>query len=146
MECFASPLNCRYAPFCSAYPDTDAPFGSAGSFLDFQPVSGSFEANPPFESELFLAAVRHAEKLLSRGALGKQQQPLSFAFVCPGWEDMEAWVAMEESRFLTRKIVISKVRIFPRFRPPLSCPEFTLYFICGIGTSCPPAPPSVVLC
>ena len=26
-ECFASPLNCRFAPFGSAYPDTDAAFG-----------------------------------------------------------------------------------------------------------------------
>lgn len=114
MECFASPLNCRFAPFCSAFPDTDAPFGSAGSFLDFKPDSGSFEANPPFESELFLAAVRHAEALLSRGGeKGSKQQPLSFAFVCPGWEDMEAWVAMESSPFLTRKIVIAKVRSSP---------------------------------
>ena len=32
-ECFASPLNCRYEQFCSAFPDTDAPFGSFGSFL-----------------------------------------------------------------------------------------------------------------
>lgn len=106
MECFASPLNCRFAPFCSAFPDTDAAFGSAGSFLDFKPHSGSFEANPPFESELFLASVRYIEALLGRGEAG----PLSFAVVCPGWEDMEAWAAMDASLFLRRKIVIAKVR------------------------------------
>lgn len=27
MECFASPLNCRYGTYCSAFEDTDAPFG-----------------------------------------------------------------------------------------------------------------------
>ena len=27
-ELFASPLNCRWASFCSAFADTDAPFGS----------------------------------------------------------------------------------------------------------------------
>lgn len=27
MECFASPFNCRYASYCSAFADTDAPFG-----------------------------------------------------------------------------------------------------------------------
>lgn len=27
MECFASPFNCRYASYCSAFRDTDAPFG-----------------------------------------------------------------------------------------------------------------------
>lgn len=27
MECFASPFNCRYTRFCSAFADTDKPFG-----------------------------------------------------------------------------------------------------------------------
>lgn len=40
MECFASPLNCRYSRFCSAFLDTDCAFGSVGSFFDFSPRSG----------------------------------------------------------------------------------------------------------
>jgi len=32
-ECFASPMNRRHARFCSAFADTDAPFGSSGSLL-----------------------------------------------------------------------------------------------------------------
>ena len=28
MECFASPFNCYWSRFGSAFPDTDAPFGS----------------------------------------------------------------------------------------------------------------------
>jgi hypothetical protein len=40
MECFASPLNCRYSRFCSAFLDTDFAFGSVGSFFDFSPRSG----------------------------------------------------------------------------------------------------------
>lgn len=51
-EMFASPLNCRYANFCSAFPDVDVPFGSLGSFFQFQPMEGSFEANPPFVPEV----------------------------------------------------------------------------------------------
>ncbi len=57
-EGFASPLNCRYAPFCSAFHDTDKDFGSFGSFFDvfrdeicfkrYFPYGGSFEFNPPF--------------------------------------------------------------------------------------------------
>ena len=49
-ECFASPLNCFYGAFCSAFPDTDARFGSSGSFWKWKPPAsgGSFEANPPF--------------------------------------------------------------------------------------------------
>ena len=35
-EGFASPLNCRLGAghFCSAFPDTDAAFGSLGSFFN----------------------------------------------------------------------------------------------------------------
>ena len=55
MECFASPLNCRWGRFCSAFPDVDAAFGSVGSFFRFTPTSGSFEANPPFEPALIMA-------------------------------------------------------------------------------------------
>lgn len=29
-ECFASPLNCYFKQFCSAFPDTDGFFGSRG--------------------------------------------------------------------------------------------------------------------
>ena len=47
-ECFGSPLNCHFTTFCSAYADTDAVFGSRGSFFDFRPTSGCYEANPPF--------------------------------------------------------------------------------------------------
>jgi phosphorylated CTD-interacting factor 1 len=36
-EGFASPLNCRWLRYCSAFPDTDAPFGSLGSFFGFRP-------------------------------------------------------------------------------------------------------------
>lgn len=32
-ECFASPLNAAFSRFGSAFPDVDAPFGSAGSFF-----------------------------------------------------------------------------------------------------------------
>ena len=48
VECFASPLNARYERFCSAFgDDLEAQFGSLGSFFDFDPREGSFEANPP---------------------------------------------------------------------------------------------------
>jgi hypothetical protein len=34
-ECFASPLNCNFEHYCSAFLDTDYLFGSCGSFFDF---------------------------------------------------------------------------------------------------------------
>uniref|UniRef100_A0A8C5R6I7 mRNA (2'-O-methyladenosine-N(6)-)-methyltransferase n=1 Tax=Leptobrachium leishanense TaxID=445787 RepID=A0A8C5R6I7_9ANUR len=61
-ECFASPLNCYFKQYCSAFPDTDGYFGSRGPFLSFFPASGSFEANPPFSEELMDAMVTHFER------------------------------------------------------------------------------------
>ena len=63
-ECFASPLNCFYKQFCSAFPDVDCYFGSRGSFFDFKPKSGSFQANPPFSEEVMLGMVHHMDFLL----------------------------------------------------------------------------------
>ena len=66
VECFASPLNCRYGRFCSAFPDCDSPFGSLGSFFCFFPREGSFQANPPFVPSLIHAMCCHMCALLSR--------------------------------------------------------------------------------
>ena len=78
-ECFASPLNCRYSSYCSAFPDTDAVFGSKGSFFDFYPTRGSYEVNPPFIESVMTAAVQHAHSLLE-----KSDDALSFVFIMPG--------------------------------------------------------------
>ena len=103
LECFASPLNCRYAAHCSAYADTDRPFGSLGSFFDFHPVRGSFEANPPFEEVVMARCVEHIEALL-RGASGA----MSFVVVVPAWRDAEAWRALDASPFKRRVLVVAR--------------------------------------
>lgn len=64
MECFASPLNCRWPRFCSLFADTDAPFGSLGSFFKFRPSGGSFQANPPFDKACVSQMAAHIFKLL----------------------------------------------------------------------------------
>lgn len=78
-ECFASPLNCHFARFCSAFPDVDAPFGSVGSCFSFFPLRGSFEVNPPFIDSVMLSVARHLQRLLgaaSSGQLTKEQRQL----------------------------------------------------------------------
>lgn len=35
MECFASPFNCRYSKYCSAFQDTDVPFGRCSFFVNY---------------------------------------------------------------------------------------------------------------
>ena len=54
----------RPGQYCSAFADTDAVFGSVGSFFDWRPARGSFVLNPPFAPELILAICRHAAALL----------------------------------------------------------------------------------
>ena len=52
-ELFASPLNSRTRRFCSAFPDTDAPFGSLGNFFsaDIRGIE-SAECGPPYDDEV----------------------------------------------------------------------------------------------
>ncbi|KAK8722026.1 hypothetical protein OTU49_012441 [Cherax quadricarinatus] len=102
-ECFASPLNCYFRQYCSAFPDTDSYFGSRGPILDFKPVCGSFEANPPFCEELMEATVRHFEKLLS-----ESHEPLSFIVFIPEWREPapSALLHLEASRFNRKQIVL----------------------------------------
>ena len=47
LKVFVSPLNSTYAWHCSAFPDTDACFGSLGSFFDLHPREGSLRLTHP---------------------------------------------------------------------------------------------------
>nr|CAD7585766.1 unnamed protein product [Timema genevievae] len=109
-ECFASPLNCYFKQYCSVFPDTDSYFGSRGyaacfflPFLDFKPVSGSFEANPPFCEELMEAMVNHFERLLA-----DSPEPLSFIVFIPEWRDPapNALLKLEASHFKRKQVVV----------------------------------------
>jgi hypothetical protein len=84
VECFASPFNCRYRNYCSAFPDLEGRFGSLGSFFDdqaFFPIAGSFEANPPFIPEVMWAMNDKLERILTH----PKAQALSFLVVVPVW-------------------------------------------------------------
>lgn len=100
-ECFASPINSYFRSYCSAFNDTDKNFGSKGSFFQFNPTSGSYEANPPFSESLMTNMVIHMENLLTNS-----REPLSFTVFVPRWEDAEAIVKMKSSTFLTRMIIV----------------------------------------
>ena len=80
MECFASPLNCRWPRFCSLFADTDGPFGSLGSFFRFAPARGSFEANPPFDKACVARMAAHMFKLLLQAHV---RSPPARAYPCP---------------------------------------------------------------
>ncbi|KAK0081013.1 hypothetical protein PV325_012942 [Microctonus aethiopoides] len=102
-ECFASPFNSYFRQYCSAFADTDSYFGSRGPFLDFRPVTGSFEANPPYCEELMEAMVNHFERLLSDST-----EPLSFIVFLPEWRDPapNALIKLEGSHFKRKQVVV----------------------------------------
>ena len=100
MEGFASPLNSRFSCFCSAFPDTDAVFGSLGSFFEFCPRSGSFALNPPFVGDLILHAAEHCERLLR--VANDARRPLSFVIVVGASEaarEQKAWARLCAGEF-----------------------------------------------
>lgn len=104
-EGFASPLNAHFPRFCSPCADTDAPFGSRGSFFSWRPAAGSFQCNPPFVDVVMNKMVRHMEDLLA--AAERAGAALSFAVVGPSYAgaaaagppDREWRVAAGASRF-----------------------------------------------
>ncbi|XP_077993785.1 mRNA (2'-O-methyladenosine-N(6)-)-methyltransferase-like [Glandiceps talaboti] len=130
-ECFASPLNCYFRQYCSAFNDTDGYFGSRGPILDFHPVSGSFEANPPFGEELMEAMVDHFEDLL-----GKTDDPLSFVVFIPEWRDppTPALTRMEDSRYKRKQCVIPAFEHEYRSGTQHTCSNTELYYRAVHGT------------
>uniref|UniRef100_A0A8D0ABS0 mRNA (2'-O-methyladenosine-N(6)-)-methyltransferase n=1 Tax=Sander lucioperca TaxID=283035 RepID=A0A8D0ABS0_SANLU len=131
-ECFASPLNCYFKQFSSAFPDTDGFFGSRGPFLSFCPVSGSFEANPPFCEELMDAMVTHFE-----GLLEKSSEPLSFIVFVPEWRDpvTPALTRMEASRFLRHQLTVPAYEHEYRSGSQHICKREEMYYRAVHGTA-----------
>lgn len=106
-ECFASPLNRHQPRFYSAFPDTDAPFGSRGNFFSAELRLSSAEAGPPYDLELM-------EMMMTRltALLDAQTEPLSVVLVVPDWRTPPApfWRAIMESRHLVRAHSLPKER------------------------------------
>lgn len=105
-ECFASPFNCRYERFCSAFPDTDMAFGSLGSFFDFDPTpeGGCFQANPPFISGFIEMMQERMDFLLK----STSKMSLMFIVFIPAWKETSGWKALNESQYLTRHLLLSQ--------------------------------------
>lgn len=106
-ECFASPLNAFFPSFCSAFPDTDAAFGSAGSFWTWEPDfrrGGGYEVNPPFVADVMLSMAERLDGFLGREGAGG----ITFVVVVPGWLDDPGIRAMMASPFKRFDFTIPK--------------------------------------
>ena len=104
VECFASPLNCRWHRYCSPFVDTDATFGSLGSFFDFTPSEGSFECNPPFDEEYIFRTVKHITALIK--AAERASKALSFVIITPHWPGKTSWENMAGCPHVTHVEII----------------------------------------
>jgi phosphorylated CTD-interacting factor 1 len=93
-ELCASPVNCRFRNFGSAFLDVDRHFGSFGSVFAFKPVTGSFQANPPFDSAFIGRLVKRLETLLR-----DTNEPLSFVLIVPYWPEEACWKNLTSSPF-----------------------------------------------
>ncbi|CAE7853964.1 pcif1 [Symbiodinium microadriaticum] len=101
-ECFASPLNCWFPNYCSAFPDCDRCFGSMGSFSSFNPRRGCFEANPPFAPAVIAGMKKHMHSLLAA-----TEEPLSFVIAIASWENPEV-AALRKSPFARGHILVPR--------------------------------------
>ena len=82
------------------------PLFVSGSFLDQRPLSGGFEANPPFLEEVMAPMALHVLALLERAQIANS--PLCFVVIWPGWDDTPAYDFLMTSRFMRQLIVFEK--------------------------------------
>lgn len=106
-EGFASPLTTMLgekhgAHYCSLSPETDAVFGSSGSFfqINLGQYPGNWCINPPFIEAVLADAARQVVNYCTDSPKDK----LIF-FVGPNWTDAEFYRILETSACLNRHIV-----------------------------------------
>ena len=103
-ECFASPFNNYFPNYTSAFADSDCIFGSLGSFFQFKPIQGSFQAAPPVCEILYVHTAKHIIKLLKNTLL-----PLSFIVFMIDWKDAKGYQKFIKSGY-TRSIRVANAR------------------------------------
>ena len=131
-ECFASPFNFWLeeksdnllgggGQYGSAFGDTDAVFGSIGSFFDLdflrlarESGSGCFQANPPFASvfiERMCHRMHHFLMMSNNEDDGADEDgsiPLMFVIFVPAWSESSGWKTISSSPYLTRHVLLSQ--------------------------------------
>lgn len=99
LEGFASPVNCRFVPFCSAAEDVDAAFGSLGSFYGERAAvalrQGCHLLNPPYDAAAVSALAIRVDALLHEATAANDV--LTFFIVIPYWPDKPCWRMLNDS-------------------------------------------------
>lgn len=111
LECFASPFNCRYERYCSAFPDTDTAFGSLGSFFSYDFASlangGCFQANPPFASDFIAEMCKRMDVILGNETLSA---PFMFIVFVPAWKESNGWQTLEQNEHQRYHLLLDQQR------------------------------------
>ena len=139
-ECFASPLNVTMRSFNSVFPDVDKYFGSQGSFFDFWPDTGAFEANPPFDEGSVAAMFQHINAVLLKAEENlrggeEEQLPLLFVTVTPFVP--QDGQCRPEDRFILRQLTLpAKTHVYTmgmrhRKADEWQCPSDTVVWFVG---------------
>jgi len=105
-ELFASPINAVLPIYYSLF-YVDQAFGSSGNFfnIDHNRLSvGTYEVNPPFIEQLFVAS----SKLICSVLQSSQQQDLDllFIYIMPDWSDSGGYQLLIKSDYLLEEIVL----------------------------------------
>jgi phosphorylated CTD-interacting factor 1 len=100
-ELCASPVNCHWRRFGSAFLECDRHFGSFGDAFAFKPTGGSFQANPPFDASFIQRLAAHFDATLRRSGT----EPLSFCVIVPHWPESACWKALTTSPYARRPIL-----------------------------------------
>ena len=120
-ESFASPFNCYEmkqggdSEYGTAFGDTDAWFGSEGSFfgVDFLRKGGCFQANPPFASEFMECMYQRMHHFLSmtngdNDTVDEEVPPIQFAIFVPAWAESSGWQLLMSSPYLSKHCIIDQ--------------------------------------
>lgn len=105
IEGFASPINSQILfvanevglNFCSLFPDTDAIYGSLGSFFDYDFTNKHVYANPPYVDSLMNMV---ADKVIASCTNAKKKKEyVRFFITVPEWADAEYYHKLKTSPY-----------------------------------------------
>ncbi|EDQ86093.1 uncharacterized protein MONBRDRAFT_28562 [Monosiga brevicollis MX1] len=136
-EAFACPLNSRVlgyndpaARFCSLYRDTDAPFGSLGSFFETDMLASGYGwvVHPPFTEDILNRLSAQCQSALQQAA--SQDRQLIVGIGWPNWTDMPSYHQLRDSPFKRSEVLQVKYNYhYERLNGTLVKPNFTNIYL-----------------
>lgn len=117
IEGFASPFNSQIIRFnntkrynfCSLFHDTDAVFGSVGSFFDYDFTNKITVVNPPYVLDIMESCVKKIQETLLNAPKNKTTK---FFITVPNWLDTNYYNVLLNSEFLEAKLLHEKTKYY----------------------------------